>query len=201
LNDAIWRPRDGLPLRQLVPRVWGEQVEGTGVAELTLHDVEWFAERGHPLLVLGVVDRPNEYLTVALSTGDAQALAITPGCDGVERLRLFGLVETMLNQLDAHLTGVEFTVGPTRSLQATLHIATGHDEFTVPANFADAVALGCRAAVPLTMSDAELAQAVGTATAQTRATREESGDAIRAFVETLDLGWIDTGGEFPAGSR
>src|SRR6186713_3087565 len=106
--------------------------EGTVVAELTLHDVEWFAERGHPLL--GVVDRPNEFLTVALSTGDAQALAITPGCSGMERLRLFGLVETMLNQLDAHFTGVEFTVGPSCSLQATLHIATDRDEFTVPAN-------------------------------------------------------------------
>jgi hypothetical protein len=171
------------------------------VAELTLHDVEWFAERGHPLLVLGVVDRPNEFLTVALSTGDAQALAITPGCAGLERLRLFGLVETMLSQLDAHLTGVEFTVGPARSLQATLRIATDYDEFTVPANFADAVALGCRAAVPLTMSDTELAAAVGTTNARTRTARDESGDAIRAFVETLDLGWIDAGGESPAGNR
>jgi bifunctional DNase/RNase len=171
------------------------------MAELTFHDVEWFAERGHPLLVLGVVDRPGEFLTVALSTGDAQALALTPTADGMERLRLLGLVESVLGQLEAQLQAVVFSVGPNRLLQAMLRINTGHQELAVPANFADAVALASRAAIPLLMTDADLAKAVSPRPGSVDVSTSSPGRAIRDFVETLDLGWIDKHGEYPANDR
>jgi hypothetical protein len=171
------------------------------VAQLILHDVEWFAERGHPVLVLGVVDRPNAYLTVALSTSDAQALALTPTCEGLERLRLFGLVEGLLGRLNARLEEVEFAVGPSRQLQATLRLGTAGGEVTPPANFADVVALACRAAAPMTMTDAELTRAVAPSPAHTAAGRTEPAGPIRAFVETLDLDWIDGRGTAPDGDR
>lgn len=171
------------------------------MAELTFHDVEWFAERGHPLLVLGVVDRPGEFLTVALSTGDAQALALTPSGDGKERLRLLGLVETVLGQLDARLQSVEFFVGPNRLLQAKLHITAGHQELVLPANFADAIALASRAAIPLVMADADLAKAISPRAEAVDVSTSVPVRAIREFVETLDLGWIDRQDGYPANDR
>jgi len=45
-------------------------------------------------------------VTVALTTGDAQALALTPTCDGIQRLRVIALVESVLGRVDARLRSV-----------------------------------------------------------------------------------------------
>jgi hypothetical protein len=188
---SLWLSRLGGRARRLMRSA----DKGSIVAELTMQDVEWFAERGHPLLVLGDVGRPNQSISVAHSVGDARSLALTPTSEGFERVRLFALVETIINKMGGSLREAEFGVGPSRTLGATLHIDTVQGPLTLSANFADAVALACRAGIRMTISETQLALAFNDQPSNFVEPRN-SANTVQRFIETLDLGWIDGSG-FP----
>jgi hypothetical protein len=154
--------------------------------ELSVHDIVWSQERGHPVLVLKVAGVAEEFISIVLSPADAQALSSKPACECVERMRFAALVEVMLIQLGGRVTAVNFHLDAFSILRGELHIRQGDREVHLPANVADATLLGGRAKAPFLLSSADLAtiRRLRDGTAETTPAAEIP-EPIRAFIESL----------------
>jgi bifunctional DNase/RNase len=126
------------------------------MAELHLLAVQWCAQHGHPVLALRTGD--NRFFIVAMTTEDAMALAIMPDAadSGRPPRRLHRLLETTVAALGARLTEVRLHVGRDDVLRASLHLHSPAGALSLPAHFADGVALAHRARAPLRMADEDL---------------------------------------------
>jgi bifunctional DNase/RNase len=159
------------------------------MADLHLHAVQWCAQHGHPVLSLRTAD--DRFFVVAIAAEDAGALAAAPKAAGAERSprRQYGLIETMLATLGARLTEIRLHVGGDHLLRASLRVRGAQGEFTLPACFADGIALAHRGRLPLRMAEEDLAR-VPLAPLFPVASHEEGAappEAFRALIESLDL--------------
>jgi len=163
------------------------------MVELSLHDVQWSREQGYPVLILHVEGEASGTLTIALSPGDAQLLSSRPPTSGLERLRLFGLIETITNGFSAQLQEIRLRLEPSMVLAADLFFASETHEFIAPASFADAMVLAKRADAPLLIDEHELRviRAAQSANAAGRRTVHSSdpnlSHSMVAFIESLQL--------------
>jgi bifunctional DNase/RNase len=164
------------------------------MADLTLHTVQWCAQHGHPVLALRTAD--DRYCIVAISIADAVALAFRPGQTGEEHpvRRLHALVETAVTALGARLTEVRLYLGDDHLLRASLQAFGPTGQLTLPAHFADGIALAQRGCLPLRMSDSDLDRVPLTpiVTADPGVGRATPPEAFRALIEELDLGGFDS---------
>lgn len=126
------------------------------MADLTLHAVQWCSQHGHPVLALRTSDQ--RFFIVAMTAEDAVALAIMPDAvdSGRPPRRLHTLVESIVAALEARVTEVHLEVGRDAVLRAFLHLSSPRGELSLPAHFADGVALAHRGRLPLRMADEDL---------------------------------------------
>jgi bifunctional DNase/RNase len=165
------------------------------MADLTLHAVQWCAHHGHPVLALRTSD--DRIFVVAVSAEDAGSLAASPATSGVENrsCRLHGLVEATVAALGAHLTEIRLHVGSDALLRAAICLHGPIGEVTLPAHFADGVALAHRGHLPIRMADEDLRRVPLTPldTPRTAATGSLPS-AFRTLIESLDLDELDESG-------
>ncbi len=158
------------------------------MVELTVHDVLWSREHGHPVLVMSAAGKAAGAISIVLSPGDAQLLAVNPVGASVERSRLFGLIEGLVRALSARFSDVRFRLDSGMVLTAELSFECGLRTVTVPANFADGVVLALRAKVPMHISNQDLRwiRAVQE-TSPVQQSDLDPGPAISSFIESLRL--------------
>jgi bifunctional DNase/RNase len=173
------------------------------MADLTLHAVQWCSQHGHPVLALRTTD--ERFFIVAMTAEDAVALAIMPDSvdSGRPPRRLHTLIESIVAALGARVTEVHLHVGRDAVLRASLHMTTPRGELSLPAHFADGVALAHRGRLPLRMADEDLrwvplAPLVPLEGAMPVREPQTPPEAFRTLIESLDLdgfghGWEDTG--------
>jgi bifunctional DNase/RNase len=126
------------------------------MVRLSLHEVQWSREHGHPVLILRVDGETAGNLAIVLSPSDAQLLAPKPPASTVERMRLFGLLEAATAAFGARLTEVRFRLDPGMVLTADLQFASAGRTITVAANFADALVLATRTGAPMLIGEHDL---------------------------------------------
>jgi bifunctional DNase/RNase len=128
------------------------------MTDLTLHAVQWCAQHGHPMMALRTTD--DRFFIVAMTAEDAVALATMPDAvdSGRPPRRLHRLIEALIAALGARLTEVQLHVGPDAVLRASLCLASPRGDMSLPAHFADGVALAHHGRLPLRMADEDLAQ-------------------------------------------
>lgn len=164
------------------------------MADLTLHAVQWCAQHGHPVLALRTADA--RYFIVALTAEDAGALAAFPGETDPARSprRLYGLIEATVAALGARLTEVRLHVGSDDVLRASLRLIGKDGELSLPAHFADGVAIAHRGHVPLRMADEDLARVPLAPLAPLLGLSANPSPApptaFRSLIESLDLDGI-----------
>lgn len=169
------------------------------MADLALHAVQWCSQHGHPVLALRTAD--HRYFVVAITGEDAVALAPMPDAldTGRPPRRLHHLVESLVAALDARLQEVRLHVGRDAILRASLHLSGPRGELSIPAHFADGVALAHRGRLPLRMAEDDLARVPLTPLAPADAAIPEATpepaspaampapEAFRALIDSLDL--------------
>lgn len=161
------------------------------MTELVFENLQWCSEHGHPFLTLRTTTQ-NRYLIVAISTDDAQALAVTPPATS-PGARSHALLVNALVHLGARLEFVDLLIAPDRTLRATLHIERNQERFTLPAYFADGLALARRARTPLRMSEQDLARVPTQTVPGTDACATAPPEAFRELIDTLDLSGLGHG--------
>lgn len=126
------------------------------MTDLKLHAVQWCAQHGHPMMALRTTD--DRFFIVAMTAEDAVALATMPDAvdSGRPPRRLHHLIEALVAALGARLTEVRLHVGPDAVLRASLQMASPRGDVSLPAHFADGVALAHRGRLPLRMADEDL---------------------------------------------
>lgn len=124
--------------------------------ELTVSDVRWSREHGHPVLVMSVEGESAGALSIVLSPTDAQLLSAKPVNGSAERLRLITLIEAMATALGARLSEIRFRLDAGMVLTADLLYESGLRKVAIPANFADAIVLAERTKTPMLISDRDL---------------------------------------------
>lgn len=126
------------------------------MADLSLHAVQWCSQHGHPVLALRTAD--DRFFIVSLTAEDAMALAPQSTAADFSRppRRLHHLVEATVAALDGRLTEVYLHVGRDDVLRASLQIDGPRGSLSLPAYFADGVALAHRGHLPLRMADDDL---------------------------------------------
>jgi hypothetical protein len=117
-----------------------------------------------------------------------------PATSGVENrsCRLHGLVEATVAALGAHLTEIRLHVGSDALLRAAICLHGSIGEVTLPAHFADGVALAHRGHLPIRMAEDDLRRVPLAPLDTPRST--ESGalpTAFRTLIESLDLDELD----------
>jgi len=138
---------------------------------LKVHDVVWSSERGHPLVVLRVERPEPEFLSVIVSPDDALLVA-----------------------LGAKVVGVEFRLQRPSTLVALVVVEGAAGSIvTLPANFADALAIAVRASAPIRIGEADLEAVMPTRGAGTQPPR-----AFRSLIESLNLSGIGDEGRATA---
>ncbi len=126
--------------------------------DLRVHDVLWCAHHGHPILTMHLTGT-DRYFAVPMGNDDAASLAPHPSTSTASsRTRLYGLVEASIAGLDARLTEVQLFVGDDSVLRAVVRITGPRGELTLPAHFADGIALAQRRRVPLRMDEDDVAR-------------------------------------------
>jgi bifunctional DNase/RNase len=156
--------------------------------ELNVHDVMWCAAHGHPVLTMHL-SGTDRYFAVSVGPEDAASLAphashLPPS----SRVRLYGLLESSIAALGARLSEVQLFVGDDAHLRAAVRITGPQGELTLPAHFADGIALAHRRRVPLRMTDEDLARVPTSRPMSAR--NERGGDRLapyRDVIEALDL--------------
>jgi bifunctional DNase/RNase len=160
------------------------------MVELSLHEVQWSREQGHPVAILQVGGETAGNLSIVLSPGDAQLLAPRPPSSVVERLRVYGLLEAALAAFDAALHHVRLRLDPGMVLTGDLVYRAEQREVVMPATFADALVLAARAGVPMLIAEHDLrwirAIQVPTATVADP-TGMPMARAISTFIESLHI--------------
>ena len=156
--------------------------------ELSVYDVMWCATHGHPVLTMHL-SGTDRYFAVSVGPEDAASLAPhashLPACS---RVRLYGLLESSIAALGARLTEVQLFVGDDAHLRAAVRITGPQGELTLPAHFADGIALAHRRRVPLRVTDEDLARVPTSRPNVTRTKRGEGELApYRDVIESLDL--------------
>lgn len=164
------------------------------MAELRLHAVQWCAQHGHPVMALRTAD--DRFFIVAMTVDDAVGLAMIPDAadNGRAPRRLHRLLEATVAALGAQLTAVQLRVGPDDVLRAVLHLRGPAGGLTIPAHFADGIALAQRSRVPLRIADDDLRRvplapllADEPAFPLAMAEAPTPPEAFRAFIDALDL--------------
>ena len=164
------------------------------MTELRLHAVQWCAQHGHPVMALRTAD--DRFFIVAMTADDAVGLAMIPDSadNGRAPRRLHRLLEATVAALGAQLTEVHLRVGPDDVLRAALHLRGPAGGLTIPAHFADGIALAQRGRVPLRMADDDLrrvplAPLLADEPVFPLATAEAASppEAFRDFIDALDL--------------
>jgi bifunctional DNase/RNase len=163
------------------------------MAELQLHAVQWCAQHGHPVMALRTAD--DRFFIVAMTADDAVGLAMIPDAadHGRAPRRLHRLLEATVATLGARLTAVHLHVGRDDILRAALHLCGPAGELTIPAHFADGVALAQRGRVPLHMADDDLRRVplvplvADEPTSPSVTARPSPPEAFRAVIDALDL--------------
>jgi bifunctional DNase/RNase len=163
--------------------------------------ITWCTAHGHPVVVLGFAS-DDEVLGVAVTAGDAQALARQPGA-AAERSRLYDLVDWLLDELGGRLLAIDLSADEHSILRATLRIAAQDGAIhAVPAGFADAVVLAQRTGRPIGIKPVDLARLRGsdprpaepTGNPEAVSAEQRNGlDAFRPFIESLDLDGLSHG--------
>ncbi len=126
------------------------------MTDLKLHAVQWCAQHGHPMMALRTTD--DRFFIVAMTAEDAVALATMPDAvdSGRPPRRLHRLIESMVAALGGRLTEVRLHVGHDSVLRASLCLTSPRGDLSIPAHFADGVALAHRGRLPLRMADEDL---------------------------------------------
>jgi bifunctional DNase/RNase len=130
--------------------------------DVGVHEIGWCPCNGHPVLYLRVGDTGHGF-GVAISPGDAQAMAARPVDEGAERARVYALLETTIVGLGARLAAVALGLGPDRVMRAWLTLERPGGPLTLPAALPDGIVLARRARVPLRMAEADLERLAGLA--------------------------------------
>lgn len=149
------------------------------MVDLTVSDVRWNRELGHPVLVLSVAGQAAGAISIVLTPGDARMLSAGPEMGSAERARLILLFEEFARALDARLAEVRLRLGSGMVLTAELDFSAGSRTVTVSASFADAVVLAVRALAPMRMSEHDLRLI--------RLLREPARSARRGFQDRGEL--------------
>jgi bifunctional DNase/RNase len=163
------------------------------MVELTLHEVQWSREHGHPVLVLRVEGEAVGNLSIALTPSDAQLLAPKPPSAAVERARLFGLLESATAAFGARLAEVRFRLDPGMVLTADLRYEAPDRAFSLPANFADALVLAKRTGAPMLIGEHDLRwiramqSPAETSVGAIEPERTSLARAITSFIESLEI--------------
>ena len=169
--------------------------------DLSVHAVQWCSQHGHPVLALRTED--GRAFLVAMTTDDAVAFAGTPTVADTGRAprRLHRLVESLLAALNAKLAAVHLHVGLDDVLRASVQVVGPQGEITLPAHFADGVALASRNQLPLHISAQDLARVplirldeaelgkplASSSLPPVSAQQSEPPSAFRALIESLEL--------------
>jgi bifunctional DNase/RNase len=126
------------------------------MVQLVIHAVQWCAAHGHPVLALRIAGG-DRFFVVAIGAEDAAGLA-PGGPAAAGKAGLLRLVEDAVAGLGGRPVAVWLRVGDDGVLRATLRVAGPRGEVSLPAAFADGIALANRARLPLLMEDADLAR-------------------------------------------
>jgi bifunctional DNase/RNase len=161
---------------------------GEAMVDLTIQDVRWSREQGHPVLVMSAEASGLSALSIVLSPGDARLLSPNPAAPGVERSRLVALVEAMARAFGATLSEVRFHLDAGMVLSSDLHFSIDGNEVRVAANFADAVIFAQRAGVPMRISKSDLVWIKAMQSPEAATTSSvQPPSAIATFIESLQL--------------
>ncbi len=137
-----------------------------------------------------VAGEAEEYISIELSPADAQALSAQPSCDCVERLRLAGLIDIILSELEGRITAIRLHLDSFNILRGELHITQGDRLIRLQANVADATLLGGRARAPFTISATDLAMIRRLRDGAPTSPATSIPAPTRAFIESLPIDGI-----------
>lgn len=166
---------------------------------LTVQGLSWCQYHGHPILRLQ--DQTSEKaFWITLTVEDAQVMSPAQQQVQTGRVRLFQLVEQLLEVTGARLTSVRIGLERDSSLGASLQIVGSHGGFAQAVHIVDAVILSWRHQLPLRIEThdlericdltQELPHSAETETERAKPSEREP-DPIRQFIDTLDFGALD----------
>lgn len=161
------------------------------MVDLLVHEVMWCVRHGHPVLALRLSES-DRYFAVAMGVEDAAVLAPYPAPGAVSgRTRLYSLIESAVAGLSGRIQEVQLFVGDDTILRAAVRIAAPHGDLTLPAHFADGIALAHRRQIPLRMAEEDVAR-IPASTLSAPAQPAALADTLqlgpyRALIESLDL--------------
>lgn len=163
---------------------------------LTLQGLTWCWRHGHP--IVGLSARPEEVFWVTLSIDDAQALSPMYQGHNTGRSRLYDLLESTIESLGAHISGIALGLSGTGVLQASLVIEGMFGRLSRPVHTVDAIVLAHRGQMTIEIDERDLARICphGERDQRRPPAGSMTGDdeppaSFRAFIESLDLGQLD----------
>jgi bifunctional DNase/RNase len=160
------------------------------MVDLVVHEIFWCGRHGQPIVSLHLAGT-DRFFAVAMAAEDASLLAPEPPATASGRVRLYEMMESAVTGLGGGITEVQLSVGDTAMLQAAVRIAGPDGELTLPAHFADGIALAHRQRVPLRMTDADVARVppstIPKPAPPAAQTHHRDLTPFRDLIESLDL--------------
>lgn len=158
------------------------------MVDLFVHDVFWCGRHGQPIVALGLAGT-TRFFAVGMAAEDAACLAPVPPAIASNRVRLFDLMESAVANSGGVITDIQLFVGDSAMLGASVRMSGPTGEHSLPAHFADAIAIACRLRLPLRMAEADVARIPPSTISASRpsATGQADLKPFRDLIESLDL--------------